>query len=669
MERNLPLDSPSFAKLVAGAVLLLITFACLVSCHRDRSTTMRAAEHAVQPYVFLDHLGEADRSPNEAQRIHAGEVAIRAGDEPARAMFAHASSAVVFHAVTIPAWGRLRFSIGIDEAGWAHGGDGAAFGVSVRTSQGEDLVFSRRLSPQTVQADRGWTHAEVDLQRFGAQQVDIIFQTDREANEDYDWCWWANPVLAQCSACGPSEAGGHLQETSAGTAGLPSLVALISIDTLRADALSCYGNERVATPNLDALARDGVRFAHAIAQDSWTIPSHASLLTSLYPVASGARADRMLPARAVTLAEVLRAQQFATVGIVNHEYLSDKRGFNHGFDEFHQPFLEKGASTTITMALDAIRRRKHTPLFLFLHLFDVHGPYPSPRADLPLSSVDGDMRLIRLTHLHDYLHPERYRSVAAMQAAYESGVPPVDAELGRLFSELKRLGLYGDALLVVVADHGEGFFEHGVHIGHGLFAYDTDVAVPMIFKFPRGLGAGTVVQSIASLVDVLPTILNALGFPALPTAQGESLLPRITEQANESAGDDGLGGTVAYGYTSNTGYTAFVRTARWKYIEPPRSDVEEVISLHLKAAPEAIAELRGRIPTGAQLYDLQADPGEHRNVVEEYPAIVNTLRTMAMAQRQRDEEHRVRFHLGAAQRKVTPSDAEREQLRRLGYGE
>jgi arylsulfatase A-like enzyme len=660
--------------------MLLACLAHLLGCHRDEPTANPVAEEAtaapraVQPYVFLDHLADADRSSNDADRIHAGEIVIRAGYDPVRALFAHANSEVVFHAVTVPARGHLRFGIGIDEAGWRQGGDGAAFSLSVRTSRGEEVVFSRHLQPQTAPADRGWIRADLDLQRYGTQSVDFIFRTDRGEKEDYDWCWWANPVLEDCATCGASRDFSYSQGKATGLTASPRLVVLISIDTLRADALGCYGNRRISTPNLDALAKDGVRFAHAIAQDSWTIPSHASLLASLYPTVSGAKQETPLPDGAVTLAEALGAQGFVSVGIVNTRHLSRKMGFGQGFQEFHEPFLEKGASTTVTMALDAVRRFKGKPLFLFVHLFDVHGPYRSPAADVTPATmgfglVDGDMRLIRMTHAHDYLQPDTYQSVSQMHAAYESGVPPVDAELGRFFTELKRMGLYDDALLVVVSDHGESFFEHGVHVGHGLFAYDDEVAVPMIFKFPQGLGAGRVIQSIAQLVDVLPTILDALGLPPLATAQGHSLLARVTDDAEEPAGENGLGGPAAYGNISNTGYTDFVRTARWKYIEPLVFDAGGLVSANLQAEPGVAAQLLDRIITGPQLYDLEADPGEQRNVADAYPTILDALRKMAAAQRERDDGHRMRFHLDVTQRKVKLTDAEREVLRRLGYGQ
>jgi len=180
-------------KRAIAAVTVLISLVQVVGCHSDRSATR------IPPYVFLDHLADADRSPNDAARIHAGEVAIRTGDDKMRGVFAHASSEVVFHAVPVPPRAHLRFAIGIEEGGWQQGGDGAIFMVSVRTDRGEEVVFSRRLEPQTLSADRGWIWADVDLDRYSTQNLDFVFRTDPGGigREDYDWCWWANPVLEQ----------------------------------------------------------------------------------------------------------------------------------------------------------------------------------------------------------------------------------------------------------------------------------------------------------------------------------------------------------------------------------------------------------------------------------------------------------------------------------------
>lgn len=119
-------------------------------------------------------------------------------------MFAHARSEVVFHAVRVPVRGHLQFGVGIEEAGWQQGGDGAVFALSIRTSQGEEMVFFIRLEPRAVAADRGWIWTDIDLERYARERVDFIFQTDERTNDSYDWCWWADPVVENCAACGGS---------------------------------------------------------------------------------------------------------------------------------------------------------------------------------------------------------------------------------------------------------------------------------------------------------------------------------------------------------------------------------------------------------------------------------------------------------------------------------
>ena len=160
--------------------------------------------------------------------------------------------------------------------------------------------------------------------------------------------------------------------------GPPSTVILISIDTLRADGLSSYGNPRAVSPNLDQLAREGVRFSQCVATAPWTIPSHASMLTGLYPAALDVGARQPLPEDVLTLAESLAQRGFRTAALINAGYLDRKFGFDQGFQEFHFLTPRKDVDENVDQALEFLRQHRDAPKFLFLHLFDVHAPYRPP---------------------------------------------------------------------------------------------------------------------------------------------------------------------------------------------------------------------------------------------------------------------------------------------------
>src|SRR5207253_3039064 len=264
-----------------------------------------------------------------------------------------------------------------------------------------------------------------------------------------------------------------LPRRAAAPGGAPNVV-LIMVDTLRADHLSCYGSTAVKTPHIDALAADGTRWANAFAQASWTRPSVATILTGLYPSSHGAvhKADR-LPERVDTLAERLRAIGYRTVGFADNANISRAFNFQQGFDEYR--YLE--------------------PDFFF--------GASEPASQLALYS---GLRLVRERFLAHY----------------------VDVHLGVLFDDFRRRGLYDQTLVVLTADHGEEFHEHGGW-WHGTTLYDEQIHVPLIVKPPGAHGpgpaggAGRVLDELATSLDIAPTILAAAGLKVPKTLPGHAL--------------------------------------------------------------------------------------------------------------------------------------------------
>ncbi len=336
-------------------------------------------------------------------------------------------------------------------------------------------------------------------------------------------------------------------------------VALVIVDTLRADHLGCYGSA-TPTPNLDQLARDGSIFLDATAHSPLTLPSHASILTGTTPLYHGIKDNGRyeLLKKFETLAEMLKERGYKTAAFVGAYPVHSRFGLNQGFDIYDDSQLrargEKEADEVVTTARDWLEQRKEGPFFLWVHIFDPHSPYEPPE------SLGKE-------------YPESYGG----EVAY------VDDVLERLFSALGK-----NVLTVFTSDHGEGLGEHGED-NHALFIYDSTLRVPLILEGP-GVPRGAIFKEQARSIDIVPTILDLVGLRELCDAcQGTSLVPLM------QGGD--FAPVMSYAETFfprlNLGWSELrsVRREGWKYITAPE--------------PE--------------LYDLNADPKELENLAESEP--------------------------------------------------
>ena len=351
-------------------------------------------------------------------------------------------------------------------------------------------------------------------------------------------------------------------------------VVLITLDTTRADHLGCYGHPDNPTPNIDRLAAGGTRFAQCTAAAPSTLPSHATILTAVYPFVHGARDNvgYRLSAANATLAEVLRQMGYRTAAYVAAFVVNRDTGLDQGFDTYDDVGRrhERPADEVCDGALEWIRRQADEKFFLWVHLFDPHAPYEPP---------------------------PRFRTQFANP--YVGEVAFADEQVGRLLAELRRLDLEEKTLVVVTADHGEGLGEHGEET-HIFYVYDTTMSVPLIFHCPGRIPAGRVMQMQVRNVDIAPTILDFLNTevePVLPKSQGASLIPHIVNRADEAdlpAYGETLGGQIVLG----TAALRCLRASGWKYIHAPR--------------PE--------------LYDVRADPGEMKNLAAREPKRTAAMR-------------------------------------------
>jgi arylsulfatase A-like enzyme len=312
----------------------------------------------------------------------------------------------------------------------------------------------------------------------------------------------------------------------------PHPVIIFDIDTLRADRLGCYGNPRPTSPVIDALAEEGVLFEWAFSQAPTTPPSQASILTSLYPPAHGVRGrlDR-LSKEITTLAEVFQAEGLATGAFVDGGYM--KRGF--GLLQGFQTKVDRrgGLEEIGPKALDWIREHAEENFLLLIHTYDVHTPYdpPEPWRSQFLQGVAPPspgfepttlaMETIRESAELGRPIPLSENDIAYALALYDAGIRYVDDWIGRFVTELEALGIYDRSTLVVISDHGEEFQEHGSVLHEKL--YSTVTRVPLIIRSPMAR-SGSLVPDVVETIDLMPTLLEMVGAPALEEAQGRSLV-------------------------------------------------------------------------------------------------------------------------------------------------
>ncbi|MFL6198050.1 MAG: sulfatase [Thermoanaerobaculia bacterium] len=436
-------------------------------------------------------------------------------------------------------------------------------------------------------------------------------------------------------------------------------VLLITIDTLRADHLGAYGYARPTSPNIDRLAREGVLFRRAQAQWPKTSPSFASLLSSTYGHTNGlirTTAQRM-PDRFLLLAELLKAGRYDTSAAVANVNLSRLFNFDQGFDKYVEIWLEgqdhRLRTELVTRhGLDLLERAsRRRPFFLWLHYLDPHARYEPPPRFNEMFVGDRHFDPARRAPLNDAVEDDvggiparsnlgREDRIAYYVAQYDAEIRYVDEQVGLLLKDLEERGLAGETLVVLTADHGESLGDHNYFFEHGRLPYEDCVRVPLILRGPGTGAPGRVVRSPVELIDVLPTLLDLTGLPAAPQAEGKSLR-RLLEE-------DRVGGARwAYAFTESgyaKDYQRSITTERYKLIWVPDREDRRI--------------MRGR---EFELYDLDADPGETRNLIDERPKVAVLL----------EAQLRRWILAGGAAAGVPPAVAldstTEEHLRSLGY--
>jgi arylsulfatase A-like enzyme len=429
-------------------------------------------------------------------------------------------------------------------------------------------------------------------------------------------------ILFAGSSCGK---GSHSQDGSR-----PNII-LISIDTLRADHIHGLGYDRETTPMLDRLIQRGSAFSTAVSNAPWTLPSHASMLTSLYPHTHGLTSEPLaLNEKVETLPILLNRAGYKTAGVTTMPHLSPRHGFNRGFDTYI--CQEMRAPAALEIVLKLLREIESEPFFVFIHLFDVHSDYDPSQRFLSMfeSSYEGNVDGTGKT-LYQIRNGELEPSeddLAHLVALYDAGIRQLDNHLEMFFNALQTRNILDNTVIIVTSDHGEEFLEHG-GVLHGQTLYDELMRIPLIIAGPE-IPEGELVTKQVQIIDIMPTILDLCGVPIPPEAEGRSMVPLMRRENAEWA------------------EIAFME-ADWRNV---KHDIKRAIRT------DGYKLYYDRYSGKEELYDLISDPGEQNNVIESHPEVAESLRKQLKKWMATERGHPDRIVL---------SDKEREQLQALGY--
>jgi arylsulfatase A-like enzyme len=479
-------------------------------------------------------------------------------------------------------------------------------GVRFRLSLGGAKLFD-----ETIPASRQgkWLERRIALVP-SPSRAGLTFETWPLADAKGALALWGTPVI----------------ESEPRTRERPTLI-LISVDCLRADHVGVYGYAKPTTPSIDEVAKEATVFRRASSASSWTIPSHTSMFTGLPPLLHGVSesqdrywagtAKRLAPSIPY-LAEILARRGYRTAGAVSSVAMSQVYGFERGFGVYR--LHPANAAQVVDSALDLASRARDREQFLFIHFIDAHWPY-LPMVEFPKYArefldrfpprpKDISELTRRLSGKADRARPE---DAAEARSLYDAAIAYVDRELGRFFLELRRMGLYENSLILVTSDHGESFHDHGTW-GHGRNLYEELTHVPLVVKWPRSALRGDV-HSPVSHLDFFPTLLEAAGI-APPPNEGVSLR------------------AMAAGSGDASSARAMVMDVSWEdrfrreTMVSVRRGARKYVAVFPYGSPE---EISWSSLLREELYDVESDPLEKRNLAAELKAEMDPFRERARA--------------------------------------
>jgi len=479
-----------------------------------------------------DVVGEVELSEVELERpLLVREVRATVNVQNRRALLL-APRATVAWKLTIPENSRLRFGAAFAEFGHTGESDGSDFAVKLRWPDGSHTELWRRyLAPGHISADQDWIDVDLDLAAYAGREAEILFESFPSPRRP-------NPFVAVEHTTGDAPL------FSAPTVAVidqerPNVLVIL-IDSLRAKSLGIYGAGADPSPHIDAFAAESTIFDWAMSTSPWTVPSTASLFTGLLPEQHGVGMVR--GGRTTFLSgtqqwdERFKQAGYATAAVTNNGLIRPIRGFGLATDQFDERALvdghNYGGERMSRYAIQWLKEHAGEPFFLYAHYFDPHWRYQAPP---PYTRSFVDPRLKRqvqnsllrrgeLSDIRDALAQSKRRLDVTedsgavikgyLQGLYDGEVRYCDEAIGELLDYLERSGLLANTLVIITADHGEEFAEHG-YLGHGHTLYDELIHIPLIIRFPDGTARGERIATPVSNRDLAATVLGYAGLPFL----------------------------------------------------------------------------------------------------------------------------------------------------------
>ena len=578
---------------------------------------------------ILDEFAQSENPENIKKNLNFENLSINALMAPPQSQFEFK--------VYIPDNCFLELGAGIFRYKKSTHTKGVKFKILVDTNDNRKTIFERKITLKPKKLRDQIIHEKIDLSEYADKKINLIFLTENlEEKEqvppnELALAFWENPLIY------------HPEPDNL-------KVILISLDTLRADHLSSYGYHRNTSPNIDELAKDGVLFENTYAQSSWTLPSHMSMLFSLNSAShqvyyNSQKVDSSLP----SLASFLHKAGFITYAFTGGGYVSSTYGFSKGFDWYDDPIRGQNTSSNQNEAeslfaytSDWLEKNKDKPFFLFLHTFQIHGPYDSPspwnemhlKKNAPWEKIGLSVFLDK--NGKDYsFSPEEKDNIISL---YDGEISYTDETLIKpLINRLKELNIYKNTLLIITSDHVEEFQEHGGWL-HGRTLYNELLRVPLLIKFPNSEYRGTRISSISRLIDILPTILDITEIKYdKGLFDGKSLLDLITKKEKEDR--------------------VFISDLAHKDLPVPCPAIiatnRDQLKFIITKSPEGIKDV--------ETYDLLKDPNENHNIITKANKMRKKIISFLNAYYQR------KMQIKRSTDRIKINKALEEKLKALGY--
>ena len=525
----------------------------------------------------------------------------------------------------IPQSATLEFGYGLSEKSWEEKSSGVFFKIIIDEKKKEKIIFSQHINPYQKKSHRKLFQEKIDLSSYSDKKARLKFITasysfGKEASTvrshmGKEFAYWYNPVIYSSSE----------KEKKV----KPEInIILISLDTLRADHLKCYGYERETSPNMDQLGTEGVVFTNAFSSTSWTLPAHVSLLTSLdnrhHQVNTrNAYMDNSI----ITLADILRKNGYFNYGFTGSGLVSQQFGFSKGFDfycDFRGSQRQRNSVEVLYKYFDNwLDKNKDKKFFLFLHTYQTHEPYfsPSPYNSLFLNKKKAkweEAHMLRIIYDPEYSHPRRFKDLTPLEkenivALYDGEIRYTDECLIKpLIEKLKELNLYQRTMIIVTSDHGEEFYDRKGWL-HGSSLYNELVMIPLIIKFPYSKFKNTKISKCVRITDIMPTILQEADIDYSSFEfDGKSLVKIINNDDNEESI-----------------FVADLGSEDYPYKLPSKIAINfnelKLILNNDFGQPQALFGPYTPPTSKVELYDLSKDPLEKNNVAHQEEEIVRLL--------------------------------------------